>query len=108
MFNMMGKLSEVKDKMEEVKQKLPFIELTAQSDDEQVSIVVTGDKQVKAVHIADAAFDGGNKAQLEGKIADTMNAAFEKADAAYKQELKNHLGDSLPNIPGLDLDNLPF
>lgn len=108
MFNMMGKLSEMKDKMEEVKEKLPFIELTAQSEDEEVSVVITGDKQVKSVHIADNAFNSENKALLEGKVADAMNAAFEKADAAYKEELKNHLGDSMPNIPGLDLNNLPF
>jgi DNA-binding YbaB/EbfC family protein len=108
MFNMMGKLTEAKEKMEEVRNKLPFINLQEVSDDGLVTIDFTADKQVQQVHIDNQLLTPEKQENLQYQIAETMNAAMEKASATYKAELKNNLEGTLPNIPGMDLENLPF
>lgn len=108
MFNMMGKLSEVKEKMEEVRNKLPFINLQEVSDDGLVTVDFTADKQVHQVHIDQQLLTPEKQETLQYQVAETINAAMEKASATYKSELKNNLEGVVPNIPGLDLENLPF
>ncbi len=108
MFNMMGKLSEVKEKMEEVKQKLPFIQLQEVSDDGLVTVDFTADKQVQQVHIDQQLLTPEKQENLQYQVTETINAAMEKASATYKAELKQNLEGTIPNIPGLDLENFPF
>lgn len=108
MFNMMGKLSEVKDKMEEIRGKLPFIQLQEVSDDGLVTIDFTADKQVQQVQIDHSLLTPEKSETLQYQITETINAAMDKASATYKTELKNNLEGVLPNIPGMDIENLPF
>ncbi len=108
MFSMMGKLGEVKEKVQEVKEKLPFMELEEQSDDGLVTVKFAADKQINHISIDDSLLNSEKKENLQYHITETINAAMEKADATYKDEMKKNLEGHLPNIPGLDMDNLPF
>lgn len=108
MFSMMGKLGEVKEKVQEVKEKLPFIELEEQSDDGSVTVKITADKKVNDITIDDSLLTPEKKESLQLQVTETINSAMEKADATYKEEMKKNLEGHLPNIPGLDMDNLPF
>ena len=108
MFSMMGKLSEVKEKMQEVKEKLPFMELEEKSEDGLITVYFTADKQINKVAIDDSLLTAETKENLQYQIMETVNAAMEKADATYKDEMKKNLEGYLPNIPGMDLNNLPF
>lgn len=108
MFSMMGKLGEVKDKMQEVKEKLPFMELEETSDDGLVTVKCTADKQINDISIDQTLISADNQNNLQYQVTETVNAAMEKADATYKAEMKKNLEGYMPNIPGLDLNNLPF
>ena len=108
MFNMMGKLSEVKDKMEEIRGELPYIRLQEVSDDGLVTVDFTADKQVHRIHIDQQQLTPEKQEMLQYQITETVNAAMEKASATYKTKLKENLEGVLPNIPGLDIENLPF
>ncbi len=108
MFSMMGKLGEVKEKMQEVKEKLPFVELEEKSDDGLVTVKFTADKQINNVSIDESLLTADKKENLQYQVTETINAAMEKADATYKEEMKKNLEGHLPNIPGLDFNNLPF
>lgn len=104
----MGKISEVKEKAEEAKAKFPFIELEEYSDDEMIRVKVTADKTIQDIEIKEGLFLQDKKPELEDKLQQTINAALKKADDAGKQEMKKHLEGTMPNIPGLDINNLPF
>ena len=108
MFNMMGKISEVKEKAEEARAKFPFIELEAYSDDEMIRVKVTADKKIQEIEIKEGLFVQDKKPEVEDKLQEVINEALKKADDAGKQEMKNHLDGTIPNIPGLDINNLPF
>ena len=108
MFNMMGKLSEVKDKMEEIRSELPYIQLQEVSDDGLVTVDFTADKQIQQVHVDQQLLTAEKQETLQHQITETVNAAMEKASATYKAKLKEDLQGVLPNIPGLDIENLPF
>ena len=108
MFSMMGQLGQVKEKMQEVKEKLPFMELEEKSDDGLVTVTFTADKQINHIEIDEGLIAADKKANLQYQITETINAAMEKADATYKDEMKKNLEGYLPNFPGLDLNNLPL
>lgn len=108
MFNMMGKLSEAKDKMEEVRAQLPHIHLQEVSDDGLVTVDFTADKQVQGIQIDPQLLTADKQENLQYQITETINSAMEKANATYKAQLKEKLEGVLPDIPGLDIENLPF
>lgn len=108
MFNILGKLGEVKSKMQEVKEKLPFIKVEAISFDQSIKVIATADKKIQSIEIDDSLLSGEKKDQLQEELKETINEALLKAGAKAKEEMKTNLEGTIPNIPGLDFDNLPF
>ena len=106
MFNLFGKFGEIKERIEAYKEKLPFIEEEAYSEDYNVKVVVRGDKKIKSIEIKETLLNAEAQEDLQIIIRDTVNDAIEKVTEKAKGELKKELGDKMPDIPGLNLDSL--
>lgn len=108
MFNIMGKLAEAKEKMEEAKEKLPFIEVVEYSEDYSIKVLATANKEIKSIEIKNELLDPAQKDNLQEKLKEVINAVMEKAGDKAKEEMKKNLEGVIPNIPGIDLGNLPI
>jgi len=102
-FKIMAKLSEAKTKINELKERLPFMGITEESPDGLIKISVSADKVVRRLEINENMLLPVAKADLEAKLQETINTAIAKADAMYKDELKKTLEGVLPDVPGVDL-----
>lgn len=107
-FKMIGKLGEIKDQMKEVKERLKFVGIEHESEDGLIKVYVNAVKDVKKIEINENMLNPAAKADLEQKLVETLNQALQKADEKGKAETKEALKGSLPDIPGLDPDNLPI
>jgi len=96
---MFGKLGEMKEKMENVKQKLDTIMVTGASPNELVTIEMTANKRTTAVNIKPDLLQDAE--QLEDMLVIAMNRAIENAEAKAESEMKAATAGLLPNIPGL-------
>ncbi len=93
--DMMGKLQEAKQKMEETKAKLATIEMSAESKDGGVKVVVDGNRKIKSLKISEKLQQSSN-AELEAQILATLTEAIEKAGVANEAEMKKIAMGMLP------------
>lgn len=107
-IKMLGKMNELKGKMNQVREKLAGMMIEEWSDDRMIKVTVSGDKKISEIHIHENLFYPAAKQDLENRLVATLNSAFVKAENTSKEELKKEMEGILPDIPGLDLGNLPF
>ena len=95
---MMGKLQEVKKKVEEIKAKLENekIEVTGASGD--IKITINGNRKIQKLEIA-SALQSASKEGLQEQLLLTINKAIEAADKRSADEMKSVAGGLIP--PGL-------
>lgn len=98
--DLMGKLQDMKQQMEDAKDKLKEMTATAEADNGRVKVIVTGDHKIKDITIADDLSGENNKEELQELLIVALNKAMEKADELHEQEMQ---GVAKFNIPGLDL-----
>jgi len=96
---MFGKLQEAQQKMEEVKLRLDDIQVTGEANG--VVIIVTGNRKLVNVDIAESLIAEGDKEQIEDLITIAFNRAIENADHVNESEMKSIAGGMLPGFPGL-------
>jgi DNA-binding protein YbaB len=107
-FKLLGKLSEIKDKMNDVKQRLQFVEVVHNTDDGLITIYATAAKEIKKVELNENMLLPSEKESLQEKLQKAINDTLVKCDIEGKKATKEALQGSLPDIPGLDIDNLPI
>jgi nucleoid-associated protein EbfC len=93
--DMMGKLQEAKQKMAETKTKLASVEVSAESKEGNVKVVLDGNRKIKSLKISDALQHGSN-AELESQVLATLTEAIEKADTVNEAEMKKIAMGMLP------------
>lgn len=108
MFNMMGKIGEAQEKMQLVKQRLGTIILEESELEGVVVIQISADKKIKKITINDEFYNKYDNEEREDILLEALNNALEKAELRGKEEMKNEMKGILPNIPGLNLDEMPF
>jgi len=101
MFDMFGKISEMKEKMASVKQSLDTVDVTSQSPDGRVKITMTANKTVKNVDIDRKLITAENTEELEDLLIVAINRTIEKAETTAQEKIKDATAGMLPNIPGL-------
>ena len=106
MMKMMGKMKEVQAKMKEAQDNLVHIKVTGESGGGMVKVTVNGKKQLVKIEIEDEIFDKNDKELMQDLIVAATNKAVEEAEIKAKEELKKSTEGILPDIPGLDLNNL--
>jgi DNA-binding YbaB/EbfC family protein len=92
--NMMAKLQEMQQKMEESKSRLNSITVTGESADGKIKVMATGNRRISEITI-DPSFMQGDKEELEDLLIVALNRALENADNAWESEMKGAAGQML-------------
>lgn len=100
-MNMMGKLKETQQKIEETKKRLDTVLIDEQSNDSLLKVTLTANRVVKNVTISDDLL--ADKEMLEDYIVTVFNKAILKTTQINETELAAVAKDGMPNIPGMDL-----
>ncbi len=106
MFGMLGKLGEVKNKIQAVKDSLPGIMLEENELNGTVIISISADKKIHAIKTSDAFYNEYTNEEREALLLEAINNAIVQAEARYKSEISKNLEGLVPNIPGLDIGSL--
>ena len=94
--DMMGKLHEAQQQAEEVKKKLNDLHL--KEDDGEISIIITGNREIRDIEVSDALLQ--DKEELQDKLVLAMNRAIGRADKAHESEMQSVAKGMMP---GTDL-----
>ncbi len=98
--DMMGKLQEMKQKVEETKARLNGVTMTAEAGGGAVKVTITGNKEIKKIEISDELFTS-DKEELEEILIVALNRAIEQADKVNEAEMQGAAKGLLPNMPGM-------
>lgn len=99
--DMMGKLQEMKQKMEESKARLENITVKGESPNSLVQVTVNGNRKVKSIDIQQSLLDENDKDQLEDFLIIALNKALEQADKVNEAEMGSAAQGMMPNLGGL-------
>ena len=101
MMNMMGKLKETQQKVEDTKKRLDTVFVDEMSQDNKLKVTLTANRTIKSITIDDDLLL--DKEQLEDYLILTLNKAIAKATDINDAELAAVAKDGMPNIPGMDM-----
>ncbi|MDB9776259.1 YbaB/EbfC family nucleoid-associated protein [Alphaproteobacteria bacterium] len=104
MGNMMKKVQEMQNKMQEVQKELENKTVEANAGGGMVSVVMNGKNQVQSINIDPSLLKQEEKEVLEDLIKAALNQAKEKVEEMSAEEMKKVTG-GLPLPPGM---KLPF
>ena len=99
----MGKMGEMKARMDEVKTALAALEVTGEAGGGLVRVTLTGERRAKRVYIDPSLLNVADKDMLQDLIVAAVNLASAKAEEEGAAIMKDKTEGLLPNIPGLDL-----
>lgn len=99
--NMMGKLKEAQQKVEDTKKRLDTVLVDESSNDNKIKVTITANRTIKSIQIDDSLLNDAE--ELEDYLIITLNKAIEKASAINDQELAAAAKSGMPNIPGMNM-----
>ncbi|WP_438965501.1 YbaB/EbfC family nucleoid-associated protein [Flavobacterium sp.] len=101
MMNMMGKLKETQQRVEETKKRLDHVLVDEQSTDGLLKVTMTANRVVKNISVDDRLLE--DKEMLEDYLITTLNKVIAKATNVNETELAAVAKEGMPSIPGMDL-----
>ena len=101
MMNMMGKLKETQQKVEDTKKRLDTVLIDEKSNDDKVKVTLRPTEPLNPLTLMMSCL--ADKEQLEDYLVLTLNKAIEKATKVNETELAAVAKEGMPNIPGLDM-----
>jgi nucleoid-associated protein EbfC len=93
-----GKLTQIKQKMQEGKERLATVTLSGEAGDGAVKVTVDGNRQVKSIDIAAHLFTPENKEEMEDLLLTALNRALKDAENSWEAEMKNAAGGMLGGL----------
>jgi DNA-binding YbaB/EbfC family protein len=97
--NMMKQAQKMQAKMAEMQEQLKTERLEASAGGGMVRVVITGDMQVKELHIDPAALDPDDIEMLQDMVAAAVNEAIRSAQELASRRMGEITGGM--NVPGL-------
>jgi DNA-binding YbaB/EbfC family protein len=101
MFDMLGKLGELKKSMEAAKARLDAVMVEGASGNNRIRVTMTANQQVKEIRIDPELLNSNSKEELEELLAVAFNKATINAKNVSETEMKAAGKGLLPDIPGL-------
>ena len=95
--DMMGKLQEMKQQMDEIKTRLDTITVEGESGGGAVRVTVTGNRKIKNVEISDA-LRSADKEELEDMLIMALNDGLEKAEKVNEAEMQGAASGMMPGL----------
>lgn len=99
MFDLMNKLGDLKNKMEEAKARLDQVSVTGSSGDNEVVVRMSGNRKVLGIDIADHLLFPEKKEEVLELLEVAMNRALQEAERVNETEMKAAGRDLLPGMP---------
>ena len=98
MFDIFGKISQIKQKLAEGKEKLAGITLSGEAGNGAVKVTVDGNRQVKSIDVAADLLAPDKKEELEDLLLTALNKALKEGENAWEAEMKNAAGGMLGGL----------
>ncbi len=99
MFDIINKLGDLKKKMEEVKDRLATISVSATAGDNEIKVTMNGNRKVLSIDIAEHLLLPERKAEVEELIEIALNRALAEVEKVNETEMKSAGRDILPGLP---------
>jgi DNA-binding YbaB/EbfC family protein len=96
--DMLSKLQEAQQKMQEGKQKLGAVIIDGEAGNGLVKVSVTGNREVKAISIDNQLMAADKKEELEDLLITALNRALTNAEQAFDDEMKGLAGGMLGGL----------
>ena len=96
--DMLGKLQEAQQKMQEGKERLSHITVDGEAGDGAVKVVVTGNREVQHISVADRLLSPEHKEELEDLLITALNRALKNAENAWEAEMQGLAGGMLGGL----------
>jgi nucleoid-associated protein EbfC len=106
MFNigdMMGKIREMQDRLNEVREQLDNITVESEAGGGMVRVTANANRKVLRIEIDPDIIDKDDPEILQDLIVAAVNKAMQQAEERGKEEMQHATKGMMPNIPGLDL-----
>ncbi len=101
MFDMLGKLNELRKTMDEIKSRLDTISVNAEAGDGAVKVIMNGNRKLTGITIDEKLLTPASREELQDYIEIAVNLVTEKAQQVADSEMKAAGKGLLPDIPGL-------
>lgn len=101
MFDMLGKMGQMKKAMEDVKGRLDNITVIGEAGEGQIRVTMTGNMKVKAVEIHERMMDPARKEELEELTELAINRAINQSRNIMETEMRAVGQGMFPGFPGL-------
>ncbi len=88
MMDKIGKLMELKKKMEEIRQRLDNITVDGTAAEGKVRISLSANRDVKEIQIDDELVSPERKGELTGHLAEALRQALEQSENVSRAELQ--------------------
>lgn len=99
--NMVGRLKEAQELMEETKSKMESIYVNADAENDLVKVVLNANKKIKNISIDNSLMAISEKERLKKLLIDALNKAMEKADSIFDAEMQGMSKGTFPSFPFL-------
>ncbi|NLR78866.1 YbaB/EbfC family nucleoid-associated protein [Chitinophaga eiseniae] len=96
--DLFGKLTQIKQKMAEGKERLATVTLSGEAGNGAVKVTIDGNRQVKTIDIAAHLLTPENKEEMEDLLLSALNRALKDGEAAWEAEMKNAAGGMLGGL----------
>ena len=100
LMGMMGKLKETQKRVEATRERLKTVTMETTSPDGEISVVVSADRQVREIRIADSLL--ADREQLTDYLVTYLNQALQQAGSVHDAEMAAAAREGMPDIPGMD------
>lgn len=106
MMKMLGRMKEVQARLQQAQNNLIHLKATGESGGGMVKATANGKKQLLQIEIDTTLLKAEDQTILQDLIVAAVNKALDEAEQLAREELRKSTEGLLPDIPGLDLNNL--
>lgn len=101
LFNMMGKVKEVQEKMKIAQEKTGLLRAEGESGGGMVKVIANGNRKIMKIEIDDSIMD--DREMVQDLMVAAINIALNNVEEKIKESMSKSMDGVIPNIPGLDL-----
>lgn len=98
LFDMMGKLNDLKKQVEETKRMLDDIPVELVFANGKVKITANASRKIEAISIDPGFYQSASKEEMESLLVKSINEILGKAREIEERELKKVAGGMLPGL----------
>ena len=89
MFDLLGKMGELKQKMEAAKERLNHVQVVGFAGDKEIQVTMNGNRKLLAIEIADHLLFPEKKNEVQELIEVAMNRALNDVEKVFEAEMKS-------------------